>query len=84
MNQKSMTAQRSQSSSLLPLNTALKEAKVFSPPDVRKHQIDADEQRASALIENVRKQYRRPSPFAGWMGQPFPDEYREMVAADVR
>jgi len=36
------------------------------------------------LIENVKKPYRRPSPFASWMGQPFPQEYKEMVAADVR
>ena len=81
MNRKSVTTQ---SSSLSPLNATLREAKVFSPPDVRRSRVDADEQRASALIANVKKQYRRPSPFAGWMGQPFPDEYREMVAADVR
>lgn len=81
MNQKLILAHRSRNSSLLPLNTALKEAKVFSPPDV--HRPQADEQRASMLIENVKKQHRRTSPFA-WMGQPFPDEYKEMVAADVR
>jgi hypothetical protein len=73
---------RSPSSALLPLESVLREAKVFSPPDVRQPQTNVDEQLASTLIENVRKQYRRPSLFAGWMGQPFPDEYREMVAAD--
>lgn len=76
MNQNTMFA----GSSRVPLNTTLKEASLFSPPDVYKPH--ADEQRASMLIENVKKQYRRVSPFA-WMGQPFPDEYREMVAADV-
>lgn len=82
MNQKTMFTDRSQSSALLPLKTVLKEAKVFSPPDVRKSHADVDEHLASTLIENVKKQYRRPSLFASWMGQPFPDEYREMVAAD--
>jgi len=65
-----------QGSSLASLETTLKQAKVFSPPDV-------DERFASALIRTVKKQPGRRSPFAGWMGQPFPDEYREMVAADV-
>ena len=84
MNQKTMLAHRSETLSLLPLNIALKEAKMYSPPDTFKPQTDVDEQLASRLIENVKKQYRRPSPFASWMGQPFPHEYKEMVAADVR
>jgi hypothetical protein len=84
MNQKFTLSHRPQSPSLLPLKTALKESKVFSPPDTHKPQADVDELLASTLIENVKKQYRRPSPFASWMGQPFPDEYKEMVAADVR
>jgi len=85
MNQKTMLAYRSENLSLLPLNIALKEAKMYSPPNTFKPKIDVDEQLASKLIENVKKQYRRrPSPFATWMGQPFPHEYKEMVAADVR
>ena len=84
MDQKSILAYRSQNPALLPLRIALHEAKVYSPPDTRQPQASLDEQLASKLIENVKKQYRRPSPFAGWMGQPFPHEYKEMVAADVR
>ena len=83
MNPKTTFAIHAQNSSLLPLGTALKEAKVFAAPDVFQPRQDADEQLASRLIENVKKQYRRPSPFAIWMGQPFPHEYKEMVAADV-
>ncbi len=83
MNQKTMLAQYSQNPSLLPLHIALQEAKIYSPPDTFKPQTDVDEQLASKLIENVKKQYRRPSPFSNWMGQPFPHEYKEMVAADV-
>jgi hypothetical protein len=66
----------------LPLNIALREAKLFSPPNT--FQADVDEQLALKLIEKMKKSYRRPSPFANWMGQPFPHEYKEMVAADVR
>ena len=84
MNQKFEFAYRSNSPSLLPLNIALKEAKLYSPPDTFKAQTNVDEELASRLIENMKKPYRRPSPFASWMGQPFPNEYREMVAADVR
>lgn len=83
MNQKFTLAYRSQSPSLLPLKIALKEAKLVSPPDTSKPQTDVDEQLALKLIDNMKRQYRRPSPFANWMGQPFPNEYREMVAADV-
>ena len=83
MNSKITIAHRSQSLALLPLKTVLKEAKVFSPPDARQPQSNRDEQLASTLVENVKKEFRRPSPFASWMGQPFPDEYKEMVAADV-
>ena len=84
MNQKIMLAYRSQGPSLLPLETALKEAKLYSPADIFKPQTDVDEELAFELIERMKKQYRRPSPFANWMGQPFPHEYKEMVAADVR
>ena len=84
MNQKLEFAYRSNSPSLLPLNIALKEAKLYSPPDTFNPQTNVDEELASRLIENMKKPYRRPSPFASWMGQPFPNEYREMVAADVR
>ena len=69
--------------SLSPLKLVLHEAKRVSPPDTCKPQTNTDEQMASTLIENVKKQYRRPSPFSNWMGQPFPNEYKEMVAADV-
>ncbi len=69
--------------SLSPLKITLSEAKRISPPDTFKPQVNADEMLASTLIENVKKQYRRPSPFSNWMGQPFPNEYKEMVAADV-
>jgi hypothetical protein len=84
MNRKFVFAHRSNSPSLLPLNLVLKEAKMYSPPDTSKPQTYMDEQLALKLIENMRKSYRRPSPFASWMGQPFPHEYKEMVAADVR
>jgi len=84
MNQKFVFAYRSNSPSLLPLKIVLKEAKMYSPPDTSRPQMDVDEQLALKLIENVKKPYRRPSPFASWMGQPFPQEYKEMVAADVR
>jgi hypothetical protein len=84
MNQKFALATRSQSLSLLPLKRTLKEAKLYSAPDMFKPKMIVDEQLASQLTENIKKQYRRPSPFATWMGQPFPHEYQEMVAADVR
>lgn len=84
MKQDSMLAHRSQGSSLVSLEMTLKEAKVCSPPDIHKPQTDVDGQFASSLIENVKRQHRWISPFASWMGQPFPDEYREMIAADVR
>lgn len=84
MKKDSRLEHRSQSSSLASLKATLKETKSYSPPNVRKPQTDVDEQLASSLIENVKRHHRWTSPFAGWMGQPFPDEYREMVAADVR
>ncbi len=81
---KTMFVYRPESLSLLPLNIALREAKLYSPPNTFQHKLDLDEQLASKLIENMKKQCkRRPSPFATWMGQPFPHEYEEMVAADV-
>jgi len=84
MNQKNIFAYQIQTPSLSPLRTALQEAKMFSPPDTSKTQTDVDEELASKLIEKMKRQHRRPSPFANWMGQPFPHEYKEMVAADVR
>ena len=83
MNQKTILAYRLENPSLLPLKVTLSEAKLYSPPNAFPPQATVDEQLASTLIENVKKQYRRPSPFDGWMGQPFPHEYKEMVAADV-
>ena len=71
MNQNFVLANPSRSLSGLPLKLALK-------------QVSAEDQLVSKLIENIKKPYRRPSPFATWMGQPFPHEYKEMVAADVR
>jgi hypothetical protein len=79
---KTILAYRSQNLSLLPLNIALKQAKLFSPPDT--FQRDVNEQLALKLIEKMKRPYRRPSPFSNWTGQPFPHEYKEMVAADVR
>ena len=84
MKQTNVFAFQVQSPTLRPLQTALKEAKVISPPNTFKTESDVDEELASTLIEKVKKKNRRPSPFANWMGQPFPHEYKEMVAADVR
>ena len=84
MNQKPIFVNQPQRRSLLPLTMTLQVAKLYSPPETRKPQSSVDEQLASKLIENMKKPYRRPSPFATWMGQPFPHEYKEMVAADVR
>lgn len=84
MNQNQTRTYRSGSLSLSPLKMALHEAKLYSPPNTGKPQPTVDEQLASTFIENVKKQYRRPSPFSTWMGQPFPHEYKEMVMADVR
>jgi hypothetical protein len=83
MNKQPTRAYRLEPLSLSPLNITLNEAKRISPPDTCKPQPNVDEQLASTLIEKVKKQYRRPSPFSNWMGQPFPNEYKEMVAADV-
>jgi formate-dependent nitrite reductase cytochrome c552 subunit len=84
MNQNFVLANQSRSQSLLPLKLALKQAKLYSPPDSLQSQVNAEEQLASELIETIKKSHRRPSPFAMWTGQPFPHEYKEMVAADVR
>jgi hypothetical protein len=84
MKQNSVFVHHLQDLSLLPLEMTLKEAKLFSPPDVHEPQANVDEQLAASLIERVKRQHRWTSPFVSWMGQPFPDEYREMVAADVR
>lgn len=84
MNQNFVLASQSQSRSLLPLTLVLKQAKLYSPPDTLQSQLTAEEQLASKLIEKIKNSHRRPSPFAMWMGQPFPHEYKEMVAADVR
>jgi hypothetical protein len=83
MNQKFTLAVHSENLALLPLKIILKEAKLCSPPDHSQYQTDVDEQLVLTLIQNMKKQYRRPSPFSNWMGQPFPHEYKEMVAADV-
>jgi hypothetical protein len=83
MNKHQTRTYRLQPLSLSPLKIALNEAKTYSPPDTFKPQANVDEQLASTFIEKVKKQYRRPSPFSNWMGQPFPNEYKEMVAADV-
>ena len=83
MNKKQTRTYRSESLSLSPLNITLKEAKIFSPPDTFNAQPNVDEELAAQLIKTMKKQYRRTSPFATWMGQPFPHEYKEMVAADV-
>ena len=82
MNQNFVLANRSQTLTLLPLKLVLKEARTIAPPDTR-FRANVDEQLVIKLIENMKKQYRRPSPFSSWMGQPFPHEYKEMVAADV-
>jgi hypothetical protein len=81
---KTMLVYRPQNLSLLPLSIALREAKLYSHPDTFAHPSDVDEQLALKLIEKMKKSHRRPSPFSNWMGQPFPHEYKEMVAADVR
>lgn len=77
-------AHRSQGPSLVSLEMNLEEAEVYSHPDVQKSQMDVDEQLDSSSGENGQKRHRWISPFAGWMGQPFPDEYKEMVEADAR
>ena len=84
MKQNSVLVSHLYGQSLVSLELTLKEAKVFSPPAVRESHANADEQLAASLIEKVKRQYRWTSPFVNWMGQPFPDEYREMVAADAR
>ena len=84
MNQNFVLANQSQSLSLLPLKLAWKQAKLYSSAETLKSQVTAEEQLVSKLIERIKKNHRRPSPFATWMGQPFPHEYKEMVAADVR
>lgn len=83
MNQNFVLANRSQTLTLLPLKLVLKEAKSYAAPDTRSR-ANADEQLVLKLIENLKRQYRQPSPFSSGIGQPFPHEYKEMVAADVR
>ncbi len=76
---------RLKGSSAVSLETTLKNAKVSSSPDVHTYHADVDEQQlVSALIENVKKEHKRVSPFVSWIGQLFPDEYKEMVEADAR
>jgi hypothetical protein len=84
MNQNFVLANQSQSRSLLPLKLVLQQAKLYAPPETLKSHESVEQQLASKLIETMKKPYRRPSPFATWMGQPFPHEYQEMVDADVR
>jgi hypothetical protein len=85
MRQTSNRAARSKSSSLGSLETVLKDAKVSSSPEIRTYRAEVDEQQlVSRLIENVKKGHKWVSPFTSCMGHLFPDEYKEMVAADVR
>lgn len=85
MNNTSRSAKRAQGSSRASLETALRDARLTSSPEVRTYHADVDEQQlVVTLIENVKKEHKWVSPFASWMGALFPDEYKEMVAADVR
>lgn len=85
MKQTSRRTPRSKSPSLGSLETALKDAKVSSSPEVRTYSAEVDEQQlVSSLIENVKKEHKWVAPFTSWMGHLFPDEYKEMVKADVR
>lgn len=85
MKRNSIHAKRSKRSSLGSLETTLKDAKVSSSPEIRTYRTEVDEQQlVSSLIENVKKEHKWISPFSSWMGQLFPDEYKEMVEADVR
>lgn len=84
MKPNSKHVKRSQSSSRVSLETALKDAKVSPSPEVRTYRSEVNEQQlALKLIKNVKKEQKWVSPFASWVGQLFPDEYKEMVEADV-
>ena len=85
MKKDSVHAKRSQSASLVSLEITLKDAKISPSPVMRTYRAEVDEQQlVSLLIENVKKEHKSVSPFVSWMGQLFPDEYKEMVAADAR
>ncbi len=85
MEKNSVNTKRSKSASLVSLETALNDAKISPSPELRTYRAEVDEQQlVSALIENVKKEHKWSSPFVSWMGQLFPDEYKEMVAADAR
>lgn len=67
------------------LETALKDAKISSSPELRTYRSEVDEQQlVLSLIENVKKEHKWTSPFMSWMGHLFPDEYKEMVKEDAR
>ena len=67
------------------LETALKDAKISSSPELRTYRSEVDEQQlVLSLIENVKKEHKWSSPFMSWMGHLFPDEYKEMVKEDAR
>ena len=85
MKKNSVNTKRSKSTSLVPLETALKDAKIASSPELRTYRSEVDEQKlVLSLIENVKKGHKWSSPFMSWMGHLFPDEYKEMVEADAR
>ena len=85
MKRNSMQAKRSKSSSLQSLEMALKDAKISPSPEVRRYHTEVDEQQlVSSLLQNVKKEHKWVSPFVSLMGHFFPDEYKEMVAADAR
>jgi hypothetical protein len=76
---------RTKRSASVSLETTLNDAKVPSAPEMRTYRSEVDEQQlVSSLIQNVKKEHKGTSPFMSWMGQLFPDEYKEMVSADVR
>ena len=75
----------SQNSSRVSLETALMDAKVSPSPEIHTYHSEVnEEQLALKLIRNVKKEQKWVSPFARWVGQLFPEEYKEMVEADVR
>ena len=84
MKEKNVFAFQVQSPTLRPLQYSFEGSEDVFASRTFKTQTDVDEELATSFIENVKKQHRRPSLFANWWGQPFPHEYKEMVAADVR
>ena len=85
MKKNSVNTEHSKKASIISLETTLKDAKISSSPEIRTYHSDVDEQQlALSLIKNVKKEHKWASPFVNWMGQLFPDEYKEMVEADAR